>query len=401
MSTLALLAAIAITADFEGGSIGQVRQLAENHFQCALEGETDQDGRNRQATWYYFRIDGAEGREMTIDLVDLAGEYNFRPNKGGVSDKTPPVVSYDQERWEHLTSIEYDPGEPRLRLRLQPARSPVWVAHVPPYTTEQLGRLWGDVSAHAHLRRETIGKTVEGRGMLLFTITDPAVVDREKKVVWLMFRQHAWESGSSWAAEGALRFLLSSEEAARRIRRETIFKIFPMCDPDGVVRGGVRFNRHGYDLNRNWDAADPEKMPEIAAQQRVVLEWVDGGRRLDLFVTLHNTETSEYLDGPPAGHTDLMNRFFRILKETTTFNPTRPARHGAESTTPGKPGRMTVTQGLYRDRRIPAFLIEQMIAHNSRLGRFPTVDDRREFGAGLVRAAWRAVSGQRAASPPR
>jgi len=41
-----MLAAIAVHADFEAGSIGAVRQLGEHHVECALEGETDQDGRN-------------------------------------------------------------------------------------------------------------------------------------------------------------------------------------------------------------------------------------------------------------------------------------------------------------------------------------------------------------------
>jgi hypothetical protein len=40
---------------------------------------------------------------------------------------------------------------------------------------------------------------------------------------------------------------------------------------------------------------------------------------------------------------------------------------------------------------VPAFLIEQMIAYNSRLGRLPTIEDRVRFGAGLARAAFEAV----------
>jgi len=65
-------------------------------------------------------------------------------------------------------------------------------------------------------------------------------------------------------------------------------------------------------------------MPEIAAQRKAVLDWVDAGNRLDLFLALHNTETGEYLEGPPGSrHSDLLARFFRLLKENTTFNPTR------------------------------------------------------------------------------
>ena len=114
-----------------------------------------------------------------------------------------------------------------------------------------------------------------------------------------MFRQHAWEAGSSWTGDGLIRFVASDDPVAVRIRRETIVKIMPLCDPDGVAHGGVRFNRNGYDLNRNWDLVDPAKMPEIAAERRAILDWVDAGKRVDFFLTVHNTETNEYLNGPP------------------------------------------------------------------------------------------------------
>ncbi len=390
-----LLLTVAISADFEGGSVGEVKKLADHHYQCALEGEADQDGRNRQATWYYFRVDGAAGRELIIDLVDLAGEYNYKRNLGGVTGLTPPVLSYDRKGWRHLTTVEYEKPIPRLRIRLIPERSPFWIAHVPPYTAEHLSRLLDDLASHPHMKHEVVGRTLEGRDILVLTVTDPDVPDERKKVLWLMIRQHSWESGTSWVGEGALRFLLSNDKEAVRIRRTAIFKVFPMADPDGVVRGGVRFYARGYDLNRNWDAVDPVTMPEIAAQRAAILGWVDAGRPVDLFLTLHNTETAEYLDGPPedrgSSHTALMERFFGLLKDSTTFNPTRAAQHATASTTPGMRGRMTVTQGLYHYRKIPAFLIEQMIAFNSKLGRYPEIGDRLRFGAGLVRAMVRAV----------
>ena len=128
--------------------------------------------------------------------------------------------------------------------------------------------------------------------MPLWTISDPAVPLGDKKTVWLMFRQHSWESGSSWAGDGAIRFLLSDDPAAVRLRREVVWKIFPMADPDGVERGGVRFNTNGYDLNRNWDVEGAELMPEIAAQRKAIADWLEAGRTVDLFLTLHNTETS-------------------------------------------------------------------------------------------------------------
>lgn len=383
-AALALLT-VSVFTDFEGGSLGRVRQLGENWLECAVKGEADHEGRNRQATWYYFRLEGAAGRLVTIDLVELAGEYNYKPNRGVLDDRTPPVYSYDRRTWRHLTDVEYDASVPRLRLRIQPERSPVWIAHVPPYTTEDLTRLLGGLRGHPHFTRRVIGKSAEGRELLLLTVTDP-LARGDRPVVWLMARQHAWESPTSWVAEGALRFLLSDSSEAAAIRRRVVFHVFPMVDPDGVVRGGVRFNVHGYDLNRNWDAIDPEKMPEIAAHRRAVLDWVDGGGRLDLFLTLHNTETAEYLEGPPDGaFGGLLERFHKLLVERSSFEPTRPASLAPPSTDPARKGRMTVVQGLYRDRKIPAFLMEQRISFHPKLGRFPTVEDRLKFGEDLVR----------------
>jgi hypothetical protein len=52
---------------------------------------------------------------------------------------------------------------------------------------------------------------------------------------------------------------------------------------------------------------------------------------------------------------------------------------------------MTVIQGLYKDRRLPAFLIEQMITRHPKLGRQPTPEDRKQFGSDLIQAMWQTV----------
>jgi hypothetical protein len=400
MSLLVIAFAVTVSFNFEGGSLGRVERVSDAHFRCAVAGETDQDNRNRQATWYYFRVDGARGRALTIDIVGWEGEYNYRPTRNAITGDTIPFYSEDQRQWQPVTSFEYDADALRLRLKLTPQSNQVWIAHVPPYTNQDLAALLKEFARHPHLKREVIGRTVQKRELLLLTVTDASVADAGKKVVWLMARQHSWEAFTSWAAEGALRYLLSDDAAARRIRRETVLKILPLNDPDGVARGGVRFNAHGYDLNRNWDVPDSPLMPEIAAQRRAVLKWADAGGRVDLFLTLHNTETSEYLDGPPDAegkHRELTERFFKLLVERTAFAPSRPPQPSAVTTTEGRPGRMTVVQGLWRDRRIPAFLMEQRIARSPKLGRVATIEDRMKFGADLVRVLWEVVRQENAA----
>ena len=159
-----------------------------------------------------------------------------------------------------------------------------------------------------------------------------------------------------------------------------------MADPDGVVRGGVRFNVHGYDVNRNWDTADPKLMPEIAALRKTVLGWVDGGGRIDLFLSLHNTN-SDYLQGPltAAGppYRKMIESFAALLARDTIFAGKAP-----RDWPPGKVerGRMDACQGLFHDRAIPTLLLEQNVQTNARLGRPAGVEDYTRFGAQLARA---------------
>lgn len=392
MFTLLLLAAISFHTDFEGGNLGKVERVGAGHYRCHVVGETDQDKRNSQASWYYVRIDGARGQALTLDMVDLPGEYNYKPNKGSIVGDTLPFWSDDEKTWRQVTTASYDEKTPLLRVRITPRSDRIWLAHTPPYTNRHLARLLEEVRRSPHARVEVVGKTVKQRDMPLVTITDASAPDKDKRVVWILFRQHAWESGSSWAGEGGIRFLLSDAAEAQLIRRETIFKIFPMCDPDGVARGGVRFNAHGYDLNRNWDAVDPVKMPEIAAQRKAILDWVDSGRRADILLTLHNDEHPEYLAGPPGEeHRGVMERLEKALAASPVFQATRKAELSPASTTINQPGRMAFYQGLYKERKLPAFLIELMCVRHPKLGRQPNIEDRLRFGRDLVGAMAAAV----------
>lgn len=64
---------------FESASLGKIEKLAENDYRLHLEGQQDARGRNRQATWFLFRIDDVAGRALTLRLTSFKGEYNDRP----------------------------------------------------------------------------------------------------------------------------------------------------------------------------------------------------------------------------------------------------------------------------------------------------------------------------------
>jgi len=385
---------ISIQANFEGGRLGPTERIGADHYRCHILGQTDQEGRNRQASWYYFRVDHAADHKLTFDLVDLAGEYNYKPTPGAITKDTLPFYSSDNVTWHPVEEANYDPAGPMLQFSVKADSDQVWIAHVPPYTTRNLDALFREVASIPQVKIESVGKSVEGRSIPLVSITEPSVPDKGKKLIWLMFRQHAWEAGSSWTGEGVIRFLSSFSPVAARIRKQAIVKILPLCDPDGVVHGGVRFNRYGYDLNRNWDIVDPVKMPEITSERKAILDWVDAGKNIDFFLTLHNTETNEYLNGPPdttGKLRPLLDRVYQEWSAGTTFSAAQPPVFTSATTIAGRAGRMNVVQGLYHDRHIPAFEVEMRIAKHPKLGHRPTIEDRKRAGEELIQAIWKAL----------
>jgi murein tripeptide amidase MpaA len=384
-----LLLAASISANFEGGSLDQVEVLSPTHLRCGVKGEVDQDQRNRQASWFYFRLDSAAGRQVSIDLVNLPGEYDYRPGNLDINEHTRPVYSYDRKNWKHFADdeVEWNDREVSLRLRLRPVRNRVWIARCVPYLESDFNRLMREMRGNPYLRRDVIGKSVQGRDLLLLTVASSRAPEASRKVIWLMARQHAWEAGTSWVIDGALRYLLSSDPQAIRLRSAYVFKMLPMCDPDGVVRGGVRYNLHGYDLNRNWDAFDARLRPEIFAEHQAILGWLDAGNRIDFFLNLHNTN-EDYVEGPlsEGGPTlrQLGERFARLLSDRTSFYSASGPR---DSLPPGvlfTKGRISADPSLFRERKLPAFLLELGVQYNPSLKRLRTVEDWRDFGRALV-----------------
>ncbi|MEN6534979.1 MAG: M14-type cytosolic carboxypeptidase [Bryobacteraceae bacterium] len=392
--TLSLaVTAIAISAAFPGGSIGRVEHVAPDHLRCAVKGQADQNNRNRQANWYYFRIDNLPRKKIRIDFTDLVGEYNFRPGSHAVTRNTRPVFSYDNRTWTHFTDnqVSWDEKEVSLTVQFVPAHSTMWIAHMESYGQRELDRLLA--IKHPHIQSGVAGKTVRGREIRLLTVTDPGIPEDRKKVVWLLARQHAWEAGTSWAADGAIRFLLSKDPEAVGIRRSTVFQVIPLFDGDGVAEGAVRFNVNGYDNNRNWDTAEPEAMPEISSVRKTLSDWLDAGHPIHVLVSLHDTESTDYLEAPtadPKVQTVALRLASQLRNLTDFYDPKSPRTSTAEVDR----GRYTVYQYFCGRHTVPAFLLELMVERQPRLGRPRTAEDFVKFGTGLARSLARAASGE-------
>src|SRR5262245_15760313 len=387
-ATAAQSAEVTFSTAFEGGSIGRIEKLNESAFRVHVLGQQDERGRNRAATWYCFRMDHVQGRDLTITLTDFVGEYNDVPGSCPMNEKLRPAMSEDGQTWSHAENMTWDNEKKEAIVRLKPKRDSVWLATQALYSHSRLVALVEELKQSPHARVEVIGKSVQGRDLFLITVTDFAKPDTDKTTVWLQARQHAWEGGTSYVAEGAIRFAVSDSAAARSLRENNICIFTPMVAVDGCAIGLPRFNVHGYDPNRHWNEVNLrdkrflELMPEVWYFKKAILSHVARGGRIDLMLNMHNTETGEYVATQADDATSLtkMNIMYDKLLATTSFDPSQPQKLRTGGPASGN------TNWLYQEARIPVMLMEQRIGFSTKLNRWPTVKDRLEFGPELLKA---------------
>lgn len=372
---------------FESASLGKIEKLSETEFRLHVKGQQDSRGRNRQATWFYFRMDEVAGRELTLHFTSFKGEYNDKPAPAPAGAWYRPVFSEDGEHWQHFPAAAWDVEKDELALTVKPHGNTVWLAHIQPYPYARARELIAEVTRLPCARAEVIGQSVLGRDLHLVTVTNFAKPDAGKKVIWMQARQHAWEAGTSFLLEGALRFVTSNDPAAQKLRDENVFLFVPLINPDSVVRGDVRFNANGFDPNRQWDEVDLrdkrwlERNPEIWYVKKALIAQ-QTRQPITLALNLHNTEMNEYMetmaDKEPA--MTMMQRFFDLAVAQTTFDPSRPKLTLYLSTS----GPANSTNCIWREAGVPMMLMEQRIGGGKKMDHIATSQDRVELGRKLI-----------------
>ncbi len=266
---------IKISQLFDAGAIDVLRADSPQTIEVNIRKDSHAD----LAQWFYFRVQGARGEACTIRFMN-AGQAIYP----GGWENYQAVASYDRETWFRVPTA-YDGRV--MTVTHTPLHDSVYYAYFEPYSWERHLRLLGRAAVSPLARVLDLGNTVDGRDLNLVVAGDPSA----QKKIWIIARQHPGESMAEWFIEGLVDSLLDdANPIARKLLQRCVFYIVPNMNPDGSVRGNLRTNAAGANLNREWMTPSMEISPEVFLVKKKIHEV-----GCDFFLDVHGDEALPYV----------------------------------------------------------------------------------------------------------
>ncbi|ENO90309.1 M14 family metallopeptidase [Thauera linaloolentis] len=320
-----------ISSCFDSGAIEVLDLDAPQNIRLRLRADNAANFRQ----WFHFRLMDAAGRAVRMVFENAA--------QAAYADGWPGyrcVASYDRRNWFRVADTRYEDG--RLIVEHTPERDSIYYAYFEPYSHERHLDLLARAETSPFARVRNLGATVDGRDLDLVIVgqAGPSAL-RARRPVWIIARQHPGETMAEWFVEGLLERLLDPADAvARSLREQALFHIVPNMNPDGAVRGNLRTNAAGRNLNREW------REPDLTASPEVFLVREEMQRTgCDLFLDIHGDEALPYVffstaEEVPGFTARAAQRQARFIEAFAAAAPDFQTREGY---TPGRFGEELLT----------------------------------------------------------
>ena len=296
-----------ITANFDAGNIDVISLEDKKDIQLAIRPDVGEEF----FQWFNFRLSGEIGEQYVLNIIN-AGAASYLEGW----ENYQAVASYDREYWFRVPT-SYKDGKLTIVAELE--CDTIQIAYFAPYSYERHQDLLAAVQTHPSVSVEHLGETLDKRDLTLVKIADgDSSSDKSKRNIWITARQHPGETMAEWLVEGLLYSLLDSDNAtAKLLLDKANFYIVPNMNPDGSVRGHLRTNAVGTNLNREWLSPSLEKSPEVF---HVINKMEATG--VDLFYDVHGDEALPYVflagsQGTPSYNdrlARLRDKFSDVLK---------------------------------------------------------------------------------------
>lgn len=264
-----------ITSNFDSGNIEVVDLSSKTNIQLNIK----QDNQSDFYQWFHFKLETTAGEEHSMRILNAKSAAYPE----GWQDYQA-LASYDRETWFRVPT-DYVNGE--LVISHIPEYDHVFYAYFVPYSYERHLDLLHQSQLNPDTQLITLGETLDGRDISLLQIGQPS---KDKKAIWITARQHPGESMAEWYVEGLLERLFDADDATSRLLlQKAVFYVVPNMNPDGSVRGHLRTNAVGTNLNREWLTPSLEKSPEV---YYVTQKMKEVG--VDMLLDIHGDEAIPY-----------------------------------------------------------------------------------------------------------
>lgn len=310
-----------ISSNFDSGNINVIDASNPANIRLSINKDNNSDFYQ----WFHFRLTGAKGQLCALNIENAAGAAY----PGGWEDYQA-CASYDHETWFRVSTV-YKDGT--LTIQHVPETDSVYYAYFAPYSYDRHQELVSTAATHPRVKLDVIGETCDGRDLDLLTIGEER---DEKKKIWIFARQHPGESMAEWMVEGILNRLLDDDDAvSRELLNQCVFYVMPNVNPDGSIRGHLRTNAKGQNLNRDWADPDPEISPEVFHLRNKMDE-----KGLDFSLDCHGDEALPYnfiacFEGVPNLNQYNLDTAYMFGRELERSNPDFQNEKGYAKNAPG------------------------------------------------------------------
>jgi hypothetical protein len=223
---------------------------------------------------YYFcvAVGNALPQERVITLQAMRPDHLSREAKWTPS-RVPVFVSADSQTWYVLDEVDASQNHEEYRMQVVlPPRQTVYLSNSLPHPSRIMA-LWLSRVQAAHnelVLLHRLGPSVEGRQVLLLTISDPAVADPSKDRILVTSGFHPAEP--DWLATTAIiDWLLSDDPQAKKTRQDFVVDVLTQVNPDGFDLGTNGANAQGVNLYWDFRPDDEQNSPEAVRLWR----WIE------------------------------------------------------------------------------------------------------------------------------
>jgi len=197
------------------------------------------DSVNTCGVWFNFGVTGYSKDTLLTFKTDF---------KSDVHCPFYPAVSNDNVHFQRVRQTGF---LNHFNLKVNPTSDTLYIATGFPYTYSRLNNFLDEISGSKNLTSENLITIDNGLNVNLLTISRKPNSKRAK-LVWIICRQHAFESVSNYVMEGMIRYLLS-DSCSRKLLKTHVFKIVPMVDVVSVYNGQSGRMSLPVDFNRDWE----------------------------------------------------------------------------------------------------------------------------------------------------